>query len=144
MTWYEIVISSAGVLGGLELIKWIVNVIFNRKNNARILDAEADASEFHILQEEIQFLQQQLRDAEVRHSEQTTLLRTIQQERLEVEKDKSVMEVEYLKLVSKLELDIEKKRCDDIMCPFRLPPNAHTPATSISKDSYFSGRGTND
>lgn len=50
MTWYEILIGVLGALGGLDLMKWGYNTIINRKNNSRIADAEADASEFHILQ----------------------------------------------------------------------------------------------
>lgn len=141
MTWYEILVAIAGALGGIDLIKWLANVIGNRKNNSRIADAEADASEFHILQEEMVFLQEQVKEKEIRFAEQTTLLRQVQRELLALEKEKSVMEVGYIKQVANLEIELEKKRCDDLPCPFRLPPNAHTQAVAgTTRESYFQNR----
>lgn len=41
----------------------------------------------------------------------------------------------------KAELELAKKRCDDLACPFRLPPNAYTPtAEGDTKESYFKER----
>lgn len=141
MTWYETTIAVIGAIGGFEALKYICNLIFNRKNNARIADAEADASEFHILQEELIFLQEQVKEKEIRFSEQTTHLRQVQRELLALEKDKSVIEVEYIKKIASLEIELEKKRCDDLPCPFRLPPNAHTQAKlETTKNTYFDKR----
>lgn len=141
MTWYEILVLVAGALGGFDLVKWLANVIGNRKNNSRIADAEADAAEFHILQEQIQFLQQQLKDKEERFAEQTELLRKVQRERLDVEKEKSIMEIGYLKRIAALELELALKKCDDEECPFRKPPTAKTPPkTGLTKQSYFKNR----
>lgn len=138
VTWYEITIAVAGAFGGLELLKWGVNIIFNRKNNARIADSEADASEFGVLQTTNVFLQQQLKEKEERFAEQTNLLRKVQRELLELEKEKSVMEVEYLKRIAALELELMMKRCDEHDCPFRQPPTAHTPpAKGLTKDKHF-------
>lgn len=141
MTWYEIAIAVAGAFGGLELLKWGGNLILNRKNNSRMADAEADASEFRILREEMVFLQEQVKDKEIRFAEQTTLVRQIQRDLLALEKEKSVMEVDYIKRIATLELELEKKRCDDMPCPFRQPPNAHTQAVAgLTKQKYFKNR----
>lgn len=138
MTWWEILIAIGGALGGIDLLKWLANIIGNRKNNARIADAEADASEFHILQEELIFLQEQVKEKEVRFADQTSHLRQVQRELLALEKDKSMMEVDYIKQVAALEIELEKKRCDLIKCPYRQPPNAHTPAKEdMSIHEYF-------
>lgn len=48
MTWYEITIAVAGAFGGLELLKWGVNTIFNRKNNSRIAETEATNAEIEV------------------------------------------------------------------------------------------------
>lgn len=45
MKWYEIVIAVATAFGGVEFIKWLWNVIFNRKNNSRIANTEATNAE---------------------------------------------------------------------------------------------------
>lgn len=141
MTWYEIVVLIAGALGGFDLVKWLANVIGNRKNNARIADSEADASEFHILQEQIIFLQQQLKEKEERFAEQTNLLRTVQRELLDLEKEKSVMEVGYIKRIAELEIELSNVRCNEHDCPFRQPPTAHTPpAKWLTKEKYFANK----
>lgn len=145
MTWYEVAIAIVGTLGGFEFIKWAWDKFFNRKNNARIADSEADASEFHILQEQIIFLQQQLKEKEERFAEQTDLLRKVQRELLDLEKEKSVMEVGYLKRIAELELELTMKRCDEHDCPFRQPPTAHTPpAKGLTKEKHFSKKKGTD
>lgn len=48
MTWYEITIACVTAVGGFEFIKWIVNIIFNRKNNSRIEDTKATNAEIEV------------------------------------------------------------------------------------------------
>lgn len=141
MTWYEMAIAAAGAFGGLELVKFLWDKFFNRKNNARIADSVADASEFKILQDTCIFLQGQLKEKEERFAEQTNLLRKVQRELLDLEKEKSVMEVEYLKRIAALELELLMKRCDEHDCPFRQPPTAHTPpAKGLTKEKHFANK----
>ena len=40
------ILTIVGTLGGIEAIKWGANFFANRKTNARIEDAHADAEEF--------------------------------------------------------------------------------------------------
>lgn len=138
MSW-ETVGVIIGALGGLELIKWSFNAIVNRKNNSRINDAEADASEFKVLQETVLFLQQQLKENSEQYKEQTQMLRHTQKELLASEKEKAEKEVEYLEKIGELELKLAHLRCDDEYCPFRLPPTAKTPPRAgLNKDEYLS------
>ena len=144
MNW-ETIVAVIGALGGFELVKWLYSVIANRKNNKRINDAEAEASEFHVLEEQIQFMQEQLKDKEVRFVEQTNLLRNTQRELLATEREKAVMEVEYLKKVADLDLELANVRCNDELCPFRQPPTAKTPPKpGVTKEQYFKQREEND
>lgn len=48
MTWYEITIAVAGAFGGLEFLKWVGSMIFNRKNNSRIEDTKATNAEIEV------------------------------------------------------------------------------------------------
>ena len=48
MTWYEITIAVAGAFGGVELLKFLWNSIFNRKNNSRIANTEATNAEIEV------------------------------------------------------------------------------------------------
>lgn len=48
MTWYEIVIAVAGAFGGIEIIKFAYNAIFNRKNTSRIEDTKATNAEIEV------------------------------------------------------------------------------------------------
>ena len=54
------ILTIIGTLGGFEAIKWSINFWVNRKTNARIEDAHADAEEFKALREYNEFLQKQL------------------------------------------------------------------------------------
>lgn len=177
MTWYEITIAVAGAFGGVELVKFLWNMIFNRKNNSRIANTEATNAEIVVeknkalaaveskeaaedahakqcqqYEERIADLHKSLdtvngqldyyiqRDIEKekRFVEQTNLLREKQRALLDVEKEKAEVEVRHIKRISDLELELEKKRCDDLPCPFRLPPNAHTQAMAgVTKEIYF-------
>lgn len=122
MTWWQIIIAVFGAMGGFEFVKWF----FNRKTNSRIAIAEAESAEFHTLQETNEFLQKQLQLKEERFVEQTNRLRSTQDELFKAK------EAEY---AAKLEL--AQKKCEDLPCPFREPPTAHTqPKPGITKEQY--------
>lgn len=76
------ILTIIGTLGGFEAIKWSINFWVNRKTNARIEDAHADAEEFKALREYNEFLQKQLSEKEERFVEQTGRLRQVQDELL--------------------------------------------------------------
>ena len=77
-------------------------------------------------------------EKEKRFDEQTALFRKEKSERLALEKEKAEMEVMYIKRIAQLELELEKKRCDFLKCPYRQPPTAHTPQRDNKTiDEYF-------
>lgn len=127
MKWYEIMVIILGAVGGFEFIKWMWAQFFNRKNNARIADSEADTSEFHVLREQIQFLQEQLKEKEVRFAEQTDLVRRLNSEILDLTSKIAESEIKFAKDMADIEIQMVKVKCVDEHCPFRLPPNAYTP-----------------
>ena len=74
------ILTIIGTLGGFEAIKWGISFYTNRKTDARIKDAHADAEEFKALREYNEFLQKQLSEKEERFVEQTGRLRQVQDE----------------------------------------------------------------
>lgn len=127
MRWYEILALIIGAMGGFEFIKWLWNQFFNRKNNARMAEADADSSEFHVLREQIQFLQEQLKEKEVRFAEQTDLVRKQNAEIFDLTSKLAETEIKFAKDMAEMEIQMVKVKCVDEHCPFRLPPNAFTP-----------------
>ena len=133
MTWWQVLIAISGALGGLEFVKWL----FNRKTNSRIAIAEAESAEFHHLQETNEWLQKQLQAKEERFAEQTQIVRNLNREVLELTMRMAQMEVEFAKEKGELELEHALKKCEDIDCPFRRPPNAQTPPKpGLTKEEY--------
>lgn len=80
---------------------------------------------------------QDIKDWEERFTKQTEYLRGVQRELTQSRE-------EHLKLTqenAELRIELEKKRCDDLPCPWRKPPNAHTPPKNkIKKEEYFKNR----
>lgn len=141
MKWYEILALILGALGGFEFVKWLWAQFFNRKNNARIADSEADKSEFHVLQEIIQFLQEQIKEKEMRFAEQTELVRKYKTEILDLTTKLAKAEIKYAQDIAALEIQMMQVKCEDRECPFRLPPNAFTPPKKgLTKDGYVTSR----
>lgn len=113
----EIIATIAGTLGGWECIKYLIN----RKANHRKEEAEADAAEFGVLRETVEFLQQQLKsmveqDAakEARFIEQTKRLRETQDREHKLMNEKATVE-----------LELQKFRCIVKNCPNRKPQNGY-------------------
>lgn len=128
MTW-ETAAAVIAALGGLELIKFIVNYLTRRKTDARIAETQADAEEFHVLREQIEFLQEQLRAKEQRFAEQTELVRRLNTEVLDGTKREA-----------ELQLELAMVRCKDLPCPFRVPPTAYTlPRGGLTIEEYQAG-----
>lgn len=134
-TWWQVLITIAGAFGGLEFVKWF----FNRKTNSRIAIAEAESAEFHHLQETNEWLQKQLQAKEERFAEQTQLVRKQNTEILDLCKEMAQRDLANEKTIASLQLELERKKCEDLACPFRLPPNAHTPPKAgLTKEQYHS------
>lgn len=126
MNWWQLIIAAITALGGLEFFKWF----FNRKTDARV-------SEFHLLKETNEFLQQQLREKEQRFAEQTQLLRSTQRDLLDAAKREAEKDIAHAQEVAELRIELAEVRCEDGNCPFRLPPNAKTPPRAgMTKEQY--------
>lgn len=86
MEWTQIIIAFGGTItaiGGFEFIKWV----YTRKNSKRVSDAEADLSEFGVLQKTMIFLQQQVADL-------TTEVRTLTKENIDLTRENSMLKTE--------------------------------------------------
>ena len=82
--------------------------------------------------------QQDIKDWEERFTDQTTVLRGVQRELIQANKDQMALTEE----IANLKVELAEKRCDDRNCPYRLPPNAFTPpAKGVTKEQYHEGRG---
>lgn len=104
-------------LGGFELIKWL----YNRRNNSRIVEAQADTeevkadgAEFDLLKTQIEFLQTQIVAKEKRFADQTDQVRKLTTEVLELTRENGQVRIE-----------LETKRCDVKHCPKRQPPTGY-------------------
>lgn len=78
--------TVVSMLGGIELIKWL----YTRKSKGEVAKAEAEAAhvkaqadEYHLLRERIEFLNEQLNDKEKRFQEQNTYIRDLNQQILD-------------------------------------------------------------
>lgn len=113
MSILEVIVSLITALGGVsvfEFIKWL----YNRKNTARISDAQADTEEFRALREYNEFLQQQLQAKEERFCEQTARLRETQ-DRLFAARQET----------AETKLELYMKRCERKRCGEREPQNGY-------------------
>ncbi len=132
MTW-ETAGAIIAALGGLELIKYIVHFFTRRKTDSRIAETQADAEEFHVLREQIEFLQEQLRSKEQRFAEQTELVRRLNTEVLDGTKREAA-----------LDLELAVVRCNDKRCPFREPPTVYTqPIAGLTLEKYHANKTDN-
>jgi chromosome segregation ATPase len=123
-SWNTFLTTAASVVagfGGFEAIKWLIF----RKKYERSAEAQADTDEFHILREQIEFLQTQLKEKEERFAEQTKLLRTTNSEILEVTEAKNATILTLTEKISALQLDLQKYRCVVPKCAKRDPQNGY-------------------
>ena len=109
-TMIETAAGAITALGGWETIKYLVN----RKANGRKAEAEADSVEFTVLKDTTEFLQQQLKEKEQRFSEQTDIVRKLNQEILDL-----------TKAMGLLELDLQRYKCVRKQCKDREPQNGY-------------------
>ena len=106
----ETLVAILTSLSGWELIKYLIN----RKSNARISEAEADSAEFHVTKEQIEFTQEPRKPQEERLDEQTTLVRNLNNELLEITKK-----------LGSTELELQKYRGIRPKCLEREPQNGY-------------------
>lgn len=105
------IMAILGGIGGFEGVKWF----FNRKRAAR-------TDEFKLLRETNEFLQTQQLEKEKRFAEQTQVLRTTQRELLETTRREAESGIAHAQAIAALKVELARVRCEDMACPFRLPP----------------------
>lgn len=115
----SIVGALGGTMGLIELIKYLMT----RKQQTRITETAADRAEFELLRDVNTFLQQQLNEKEQRFTEQTEVVRRLNRDIQE--RDGTILGMQ--REICDLKLQLAMKRCDDLKCPHRQPPNAYTP-----------------
>lgn len=131
MEWWQTIITLIGTLGGLELVKWF----FNRKANAKIVEAQADSAkiqaeedEFHLKRERLKFADEQLleKDRQLadwsnKHYEQTLLVRKQNEQIVSY-----LAEIGTLKAkIASLEAERAMKLCERRGCPQRQPQSGY-------------------
>lgn len=78
--------------------------------------------------------QQDIKDWEERFDKAVDRTREVQRENAKLAQDK----IDLIQENGDLKLELAKKRCDDLPCPFRLPPTGYTiPAVEKSKEDYL-------
>lgn len=137
MTW-EIFGTILGTILGSQTVAEVIRWFKNRKTDSRIEEAHADSEEFNSLREVNLFLQEQCKGKEERFAEQTKIVRALNNEVIQLNKDKAAVELEYAGYKAKMELELEKVRCTDKPCPWRKPPNAYTEPKpqGVTKEDY--------
>lgn len=108
------ILAILSALGGFEAIKWAIKTWRHRHTDIRIEETRADGDEFHLLREQIEFLQQQMNKKEERFAEQTTVVRKLNAEIIELTKKSG-----------QLELELALKRCERQKCSNRQPQNGY-------------------
>lgn len=124
MTTIETILTIASAFGGLELLKWL----YTRKSKKKVEEAEAEiakikaeADEYHLLRERIQFLNQDILDKEVRFVEQTKHVRELNRELLDKEKEIGNYKAE----ISALKAERQMKLCQVRGCANRQPQSGY-------------------
>lgn len=123
----SIMASFGGVLTALgmkELIMWWLN----RKNNARIADADAEKAElknevdeFHFLRERLEFKDKELMEKEKRFVEQTEVVRDLNRKLL----DQTIENGKLQARVAELEAERKMKLCERRGCLERQPQSGY-------------------
>lgn len=131
MEWWQTIITLIGTLGGLELVKWF----FNRKANAKIVEAQADSAkiqaeedEFHLKRERLKFADEQLLEQEKRYAdlsdkyyEQTLLVRKLNEQAIEREQLIGQQKAE----IAELKAERAMKLCERRGCQQRQPQSGY-------------------
>ena len=132
MNW-EIIATIIGTILGSQTVAELIRWVKNRKTDARVEEAHADAEEFNSLRETNIFLQEQLKGKEERFAEQTQLVRCLNTEVIDLTKQKADVELAFARYKAEAELELERVRCEDKTCPWRIPPNAYTNPKPLNK-----------
>lgn len=124
MEWITTIITVVTALGGFEAVKWLIN----RKSNARMAQASAEASElkndvdeFHFLRERLEFKDKELMEKEKRFVEQTELVRELNRQLL----DATIENGKQQAKIAALEAERAMKLCERRGCAQRQPQSGY-------------------
>lgn len=125
--WVEMLGAFAGVIvavGGIEFFKWWNT----RKSHKQIKQEEANQEkletkkeDFKVLKEVNQFLQEQLKDKELRFAEQTNMVRDLNRQLL----DETINSGKLQAKISTLEAERALKLCERRACKQRMPQSGY-------------------
>ncbi len=119
MSW-EVIITILGLFGGLEGVKWLMNRTANAKQaeaEAEAAEIKAEADEFHLLRERLEFSDRQMLEKEQRFQEQTLLLRETNKQLIA----KTTLIGELNARIAELEAERKMKLCERRGCAQRQP-----------------------
>ena len=123
MSW-EVLATIIASLGGFELVRWL----FTRKSNARLVQAKAeeaeikaDADEYHLLRERLEYADKQAIERDRQYQEQTTLLRETNKMLLA----KAVKIGELQAEIARLNAERSMKLCERRGCAERVPQSGY-------------------
>lgn len=124
MTTIETILTIVSAFGGLELLKWL----YTRKSKKKVEEAEAEiakikaeADEYHLLRERINYLNKDIMDKEARFTEQTNHVRSLNRELL----DKETEIGNYKAEISALKAERQMKLCQVRGCANRQPQSGY-------------------
>lgn len=124
MEWITTIITVVTALGGFEAVKWLIN----RKSNARMAQASAEASElkndvdeFRFLRERLEFKDKELMEKEKRFVEQTELVRQLNRQLLDATIENGKLQAE----ISRLNAERAMKLCERRGCAQRQPQSGY-------------------
>lgn len=124
MDWITTVVTVVTALGGFEGVKWLIN----RKSNARMAQASAEASElknevdeFHFLRERLEYKDKVLMEKEQRFVEQTELVRQLNRQLLDATIENGKLQAE----ISRLNAERAMKLCERRGCKERQPQSGY-------------------
>lgn len=124
MTTIETIVSIIGALGGFELIKWL----YTRKSKAKVEEAEAEikrvkaeADEYHLIRERLDYLNKEMNEKEKRFTEQNEYVRKLNKELI----DKETEIGNHKSRISELETERSMKLCQVRGCANRQPQSGY-------------------
>lgn len=118
------IVTIIGALGGLELIKWL----YTRKSKVKVEEAEAEikrikaeADEYHLIRERLDYLNKEMNEKEKRFTEQTDYVRKLNKELIDKETEIGNHKAE----ISALKAERQMKLCQVRGCANRQPQSGY-------------------
>lgn len=114
MKTFDFIVAVVTALGGLEALKWLVQLLLHRKTDKRKRENDVSEQEREAHRKHVDWLETNLREC---HEAETRLYQELYDEQLDKER--------WLKRCHELELalkEAEMRKCNRRGCPNREPP----------------------